>query len=176
MLDAGQALQCPVDELPRRTLRIRDRSDSTTAAALLDVPVDAAGASELARRARGTPRIALRLLRRVRDYAQVRADGVITREVAKDALSLMEIDELGLDDVDRRVLQVIVEKFNGGPVGLETIAAAISEEADTIMDVYEPYLLQLGFIERTSRGRVATSLACQHLDLDDPRSGQPRLF
>jgi Holliday junction DNA helicase RuvB len=146
------------------------------AADLLDVPVDQAGAQEIARRARGTPRVALRLLRRVRDYAQVRADGIITREVAQESLDLMEIDALGLDDVDRRVLSTIVEKFGGGPVGLETIAASISEEADTIMDVYEPYLLQLGFLERTSRGRIATSLAYRHLGLEDHRAGQDRLF
>jgi Holliday junction DNA helicase RuvB len=145
------------------------------AAAMLDMPIDLAGAQEISRRARGTPRVALRLLRRVRDYAQVRADGVITRDVAGEALNLMEIDDLGLDDVDRRVLATIIEKFGGGPVGLETIAAAISEEGDTIMDVIEPYLLQLGFLERTSRGRVATQLAYQHLGYDD-RSAQPRLF
>jgi Holliday junction DNA helicase RuvB len=149
----------------------------TRAADMLNVPLDSAGASEIARRARGTPRIALRLLRRVRDYAQVRADGVITKAVASEALSLMEIDDLGLDDIDRRVLETIIEKFGGGPVGLETIAAAISEEADTIMDVYEPFLLQLGFIERTSRGRTATSLAYRHLGLDpDGAVGQPRLL
>jgi Holliday junction DNA helicase RuvB len=133
------------------------------AAALMNVHIDAAGTAEMARRARGTPRVALRLLRRVRDYAQVRADGVITAEVARDALSLLEIDDLGLDDIDRRVLDAIINKFGGGPVGLETIAAAISEESDTIMDVYEPYLLQLGFLERTPRGRVATPLAYEHL-------------
>jgi Holliday junction DNA helicase RuvB len=146
------------------------------AADLLAVPVDQAGAQEIARRARGTPRVALRLLRRVRDYAQVRADGIITREVAQESLDLMAIDTLGLDDVDRRVLSTIVEKFDGGPVGLETIAASISEEADTIMDVYEPYLLQLGFLERTSRGRIATSLAYRHLGLEDHRAAQDRLF
>jgi Holliday junction DNA helicase RuvB len=146
------------------------------AAGMLGVPIDRAGSEEIARRSRGTPRVALRLLRRIRDFAQVRADGMITREVASDALSLMEIDELGLDDIDRRVLSTIIEKFNGGPVGLETIAAVISEEADTIMDVYEPYLLQLGFLERTQRGRVATMLAYRHLGLDDTRGDQPRLF
>ncbi|HEC21286.1 MAG TPA: Holliday junction branch migration DNA helicase RuvB [Chloroflexi bacterium] len=146
------------------------------AAQLLDVPIEPAGTEEIARRARGTPRVALRLLRRVRDYAQVRADGVITAAVARDALTLMEIDDLGLDDVDRRVLETIIEKFDGGPVGLETIAAAISEEADTIMDVYEPYLLQLGFLERTPRGRVATPRAYKHLGYQNNRSGQPPLF
>jgi Holliday junction DNA helicase RuvB len=146
------------------------------AAGMLDVEIEPDGVAEIARRARGTPRVALRLLRRVRDFAQVRADGVITASVAGDALTLMEIDNLGLDDVDRRVLETIIDKFDGGPVGLETIAAAISEESDTIMDVYEPYLLQLGFIERTSRGRLATTLAYQHLGYEDSRSQQPKLF
>ncbi len=146
------------------------------AADMLRMPIDFDGAQEIARRSRGTPRVALRLLRRVRDYAQVRADGVITREVAIESMSLMEIDELGLDDIDRRVLEAIIDKFGGGPVGLETIAAAISEEADTIMDVYEPYLLQLGFLERTPRGRVATSRAYEHLGFQDDRAEQPRLF
>jgi len=140
------------------------------AAAKLEVPIEEDGVLAIAKRARGTPRVALRLLKRVRDYAEVRADGVITAEVAAQALDLLEIDPLGLDDVDRRVLLTIIEKFEGGPVGLETIAAAISEEADTIMDVYEPYLLQLGFIERTPRGRVATRLAYEHVDIEDNRS------
>ena len=139
------------------------------AAKLLAVPIEEDGISEIAHRARGTPRVALRLLKRVRDYAEVRADGVITSEVAAQALDLMEIDLLGLDDIDRRVLRSIIEKFEGGPVGLDTIAASISEEADTIMDVYEPYLLQLGFIERTPRGRVATRLAYHHLGINDNR-------
>jgi Holliday junction DNA helicase RuvB len=147
------------------------------AAGLLKVPIDDEGVHEIARRARGTPRVALRLLKRVRDFAEVRAGGTITHEVAAQALDLLEIDLLGLDDIDRRVLKTIIEKFEGGPVGLETIAASISEEADTIMDVYEPYLLQLGFIERTPRGRVATRLAYAHLGLDDNRpSRQPSLF
>lgn len=135
------------------------------AAALLEVAIEPDGIQEIAQRARGTPRVALRLLKRVRDYAEVRAAGIITGEVAARALDLLEIDPLGLDDIDRRVLLAIIEKFDGGPVGLETIAASISEEADTIMDVYEPYLLQLGFIERTPRGRVATRLAFEHLNL-----------
>jgi Holliday junction DNA helicase RuvB len=139
------------------------------AAKLLAVPIDEDGIHEIARRARGTPRVALRLLKRVRDYAEVRAEGTITAGVAAEALDLLEIDPLGLDDIDRRVLLTIIEKFEGGPVGLDTIAASISEEADTIMDVYEPYLLQLGFIERTPRGRVATRLAYEHLGLDDNR-------
>ncbi len=155
----------------------------TRGAGVLDVPIDDEGAREIARRARGTPRVSLRLLRRVRDYAQVRADGAITREVALDALALLEIDALGLDNLDRRVLEAIIGKFGGGPVGLETIAASISEESDTIMDVVEPYLLQLGFLERTARGRVATPHAYAHLGIAVPadhryqaEEGQPRLF
>jgi Holliday junction DNA helicase RuvB len=137
----------------------------TRGARILDVPIDEEGAAEIARRARGTPRVALRLLRRVRDYAQVRADGRIDYQVAQDALRLLEIDDLGLDDLDRRVLRAIIEKFGGGPVGLDTIGASISEESDTIMDVVEPYLLQLGFLERTARGRVATPHAYRHLNI-----------
>jgi len=137
----------------------------TRSARILGVPIDQGGTQAIARRARGTPRVANRLLKRVRDYAQVRANGIITAEVATEALDLLEVDALGLDDIDRKVLRTIIEKFGGGPVGLETIAAALSEEADTIMDVYEPYLLQLGFLERTPRGRVATPLAYQHLGL-----------
>lgn len=146
------------------------------AAGMLNVAIDEAGAAEIARRSRGTPRVALRLLRRVRDYAQVRAEGAITADVTQQAAQLLAIDELGLDDIDRRVMETIITKFGGGPVGLDTIAAAISEEADTIMDVYEPYLLQLGFIERTPRGRVATRLAYQHLGYNDNRAEQPQLF
>jgi len=134
-------------------------------ARILKVEVDQGGVAEIACRARGTPRVANRLLKRVRDYAQVMADGVITQEVAIEALARLEVDSIGLDEVDHKVLRTIVEKFSGGPVGLETIAAAISEEADTIMDVYEPYLLQLGFLERTPRGRLATRLAYEHLGL-----------
>lgn len=147
-------------------------------AKILKVPIEATGAIEIALRARGTPRVALRLLRRVRDYAQVRADGEITLETAIEALDLLEIDELGLDDLDRRVLSAIIEKFGGGPVGLETIAASISEEADTIMDVVEPYLLQLGFLERTPRGRAATPHAYRHLNHTPPETppAQPRLL
>ena len=145
-------------------------------ASLLAVPVDESGVTEIGRRARGTPRVALRLLKRVRDYAQVRADGAITASVANGALDLMEVDQLGLDDIDRRVLRTIIEKFGGGPVGLETIAASISEEADTIMDVYEPYLLQLGFLDRTPRGRTATRLAYEHLGLVWEEQGPPRLL
>ena len=146
------------------------------AAEKLKTPVDSDGVAEIARRARGTPRVAIRLLRRVRDFAQVRADGTVTKEIARDALKLMDVDELGLDDIDRRVLRSIIEKFSGGPVGLETIAASISEEADTIMDVYEPYLLQLGFLDRTPRGRAATKLAYEHLGLVFPGNEQPKLI
>ncbi|MCX6078203.1 MAG: Holliday junction branch migration DNA helicase RuvB [Chloroflexi bacterium] len=147
------------------------------AAGMLKVTANEAGINEVARRARVTPRIALRLLRRVRDFAQVRADGVITREIASSALDLLQVDPLGLDDVDRRVLRAIIEKFSGGPVGLNTIAAAISEEADTIMDVVEPYLLQLGFLDRTPQGRVATRTAYAHLGFAFPENGeQPRLL
>lgn len=135
----------------------------TRSAKVHKITIDREGAFEIARRARGTPRIANRLLRRVRDYAQVRANGEINKQVAQAALALLNIDELGLDDIDRRILEAIISKFGGGPVGLETIAASVSEEADTIMDVYEPYLLQLGFIDRTPRGRVVTARAYQHL-------------
>jgi Holliday junction DNA helicase RuvB len=142
----------------------------------MSVPAEDEGIAEIARRARGTPRVALRLLRRVRDFAQVRGDGTITRKIASDALNLLAVDPLGLDDVDRRVLKTIIEKYNGGPVGLNTIAASISEEADTIMDVVEPYLLQLGFLDRTPQGRVATKSAYEHLNLPYAEEGQPRLL
>ena len=144
-------------------------------AKVLDVEIDSDGIMEIACRARGTPRVALRLLRRVRDFAQVRSDGRITSENAKEALRLLEIDDVGLDDADRRVLTTIIDKFDGGPVGLQTIAASISEEADTVMDVVEPYLLQLGFIDRTPQGRVATTRAYEHLKLTPPKKQQPRL-
>lgn len=134
-------------------------------ARILGVRGEEGGMGEIAQRARGTPRIANRLLRRVRDYAEVMADGVVTRSIALTALEKLEVDDKGLDEVDHKVLRTIVEKFDGGPVGLETIAASISEEADTIMDVYEPYLMQLGFLERKPRGRVATRLAYEHLGL-----------
>lgn len=146
-------------------------------AGILDVPIEEEGVVEIARRARGTPRVANRLLRRVRDFAQVRADGTITASVAQQALAMLEVDALGLDETDRKVLRAIIEKFNGGPVGLDTIAASISEESDTIMDVYEPYLLQLGFLDRTPRGRVATRGAYKHLGLQYPeRPEQDRLL
>src|SRR3990172_1418173 len=148
-------------------------------ARILHVEIDEAGTAEIARRARGTPRVANRLLKRVRDYAQVMADGAINQEVALEALARLEVDHLGLDEVDHKVLRAIVDKFDGGPVGLETIAASISEESDTIMDVYEPYLLQLGFLDRTPRGRVATPLAYQHLGLpynNKEKPPQPTLW
>jgi Holliday junction DNA helicase RuvB len=152
----------------------------TRGARILDVPIEPEGATEIAKRARGTPRVALRLLRRVRDYTQVRADGNITKETAVEALRLLEVDNLGLDELDRRVILTIIEKFNGGPVGLDTISASISEESDTIMDVVEPYLLQLGFLERTARGRVATDYAYKHLGFEYPHGSnedqQPRLI
>jgi Holliday junction DNA helicase RuvB len=160
------------------------------AANMLKVEIKPEGTIEIARRARGTPRVALRLLRRVRDYAQTRADGIITGPVAGEALELMEVDLLGLDEVDRRLLLTIIEKFEGGPVGLNTLAAAISEDMATINDVYEPFLLRLGFLRRTHRGRMATRLAYEHLgipyddrhmvyeteDEDDDAPDQPSLF
>jgi holliday junction DNA helicase RuvB len=140
-------------------------------ARILKVPADEDGIEEISGRARGTPRIVNRLLRRVRDYAQVRADGVITRQVAQAALDALEIDQIGLDQVDRNLLLTIIQKFDGGPVGLDTLAASTSEDTETIEDVYEPFLLQLGFIARTPRGRVATRLAYQHLGLAAPGGG-----
>ena len=149
----------------------------TRSATILDVPIEPDGALEIAKRSRATARIANRLLRRARDYAQVRADGVITRAAAEEALSLLNIDPLGLDDLDRQVLLSIIEKFSGGPVGLETIAASIGAESSTVMDVVEPYLLQLGFLARTPRGRVVTPHAYTHLKLDTPdKPTQPALF
>jgi holliday junction DNA helicase RuvB len=144
-------------------------------AEVLRVDVDAYGATEIARRARGTPRVANRLLRRVRDFAQVKADGRITREVASSALSMLDVDEFGLDDMDARVLKTIIEKFDGGPVGVSTIGAAIGEDASTIEEVYEPYLVQNGFLQRTPRGRVATPQAYRHFGYTPPTS-QPSLF
>ncbi|MFQ6054432.1 MAG: Holliday junction branch migration DNA helicase RuvB [Methanosarcinales archaeon] len=133
------------------------------AANILNIQIDEEGSYEIARRSRGTPRVALRLLRRTRDYAQVKGNDFINKEIADKALNLLEIDEKGLDSMDRRILTTILEKFNGGPVGIDTIAAAIGEEADTIEDVYEPYLIQIGFINRFPRGRVATELAHRHI-------------
>jgi len=158
------------------TLAILERS-----ARILELQADTGGLSEISKRSRGTPRVANRLLRRVRDYAQVVEDGKITTDVALSALSRLQIDSIGLDEIDHKVLQVLVEKFGGGPVGLETISAAISEESDTVMDVYEPYLLQLGFLERTPRGRLATRSAYAHLGVPFPAkenvsSSQANLF
>jgi Holliday junction DNA helicase RuvB len=140
----------------------------TRSAAILNVDIDMGGAQELSRRSRGTPRIANRLLKRVRDFAQVRADGHISQKVASAALALLEVDARGLDETDRRLLRTMIEKFSGGPVGIETLAASVSEERDTIEDVYEPYLMQQGFLHRTPRGRVATRLAYEHLGLTPP--------
>jgi holliday junction DNA helicase RuvB len=145
-----------LEEIIRRSARI------------LNIPVDDAAAAEIAKRSRGTPRIANRLLRRVRDYAQVRAAGSVTLDVANAALKLLEVDEHGFDETDRRVLKTIIDKFGGGPVGLNTIAAAINEEKDAIEDIYEPFLIQIGFLDRTPRGRVATPLAYAYFGLETP--------
>ena len=157
--------------------RIVERS-----AAVFGCTIDEGGVAAIARRARGTARVANRLLRRVRDYAEVRADGVITAPIATEALAQLEIDDLGLDAMDRELLRVLVERFAGGPAGLETLAAAVSEEADTIMDVYEPYLLKIGFLQRTPRGRIASRSAYDHLGIEPPAApaapagNQPALF
>ena len=144
-------------------------------ARLLDVGIDADGSLEIARRSRGTPRIANNLLRRVRDYAQVRADNHITRDVADKALTMLDIDAAGLDEMDKRILETIIVKFNGGPVGLGSLAVSVGEESDTIEEVYEPYLIQEGYLKRTQKGRVATPLAWQTLGLDFPASAQGEL-
>ena len=146
----------------------------TRSARILGVPIEPDGTREIAGRSRGTPRIANRLLRRVRDYAQVRADGTITADVAREALSLLGVDANGFDDVDRRLLLTIIEKFGGGPVGVSALAAAISEEPDAIEDMYEPYLLQLGFLDRTPRGRVATPRAYAYFGKDIPATPAPQ--
>lgn len=146
------------------------------AARVLDIEIAEEGSSEIARRSRGTPRVATRLLKRVRDYAEVRGDGVITKKIASAALRMLDIDELGLDNADRKLLLTIIRKFSGGPVGLDTIAASMSEESDTVEDVYEPYLLQLGFIERTPRGRKATRLAYEHLHIPYVNDDKLTLF
>lgn len=138
------------------------------AATILDVHIEASGATEIALRSRGTPRVANRLLKRVRDFAQVRGDGAITEEVAKQALELIQVDKLGLDHIDHKLLFAIMEKFRGGPVGLDTVAAVIGEESQTVEDVYEPYLLQIGFLERTPRGRVVTANCYQYFGLEMP--------
>ncbi len=159
---------------PEELLQIALRSSR-----LLDIPTREDGAYEIARRSRGTPRVCNRLLRRVRDYAQVRADGIITHEVAVKALAMLEVDDLGLDRMDRHIMLTIIEKFEGGPVGVETLAAAVSEEKDTIEDVYEPFLIQEGFLKRTPRGRVAMKRAYEHFGLTPacgPDSDQGRLF
>jgi Holliday junction DNA helicase RuvB len=152
-----------IEEIVRRSARI------------LGVEISGDAAAEVARRSRGTPRIANRLLRRVRDFAQVRADGRITADVARAAMKLLEVDDQGFDEVDRKLLRTIIEKFNGGPVGVNSLAAAIHEEKDAIEDIYEPFLIQAGFLDRTPRGRVATRRAYQYLGLDAPEK-DPRLW
>jgi Holliday junction DNA helicase RuvB len=144
-------------------------------AGILNIDISDSGLTALAKRSRGTPRVANRLLRRVRDYAQVKGDGVITDQMADEALRLLDIDELGLDDVDRRILKTIITTFNGGPVGIDTLSAIIDEEPITIEDVYEPYLMRLGFINRTPRGRCVTKLAYDHLGLPYGKSGGTQL-
>jgi len=152
----------------------------TRSARILDIEIEPEGAMEIARRSRGTPRIANRILRRVRDFAQVRAQGIITKGVAEEALKMLEVDSQGFDGMDRKILLTIIEKYGVGPVGVDTLSAAISEEKDTIEDVYEPYLIQEGFIDRTPRGRTATRLAYRHFGIDFPvqteGSRQERLF
>jgi holliday junction DNA helicase RuvB len=144
---------------------------------VMNVQVDNAGAEEIAKRSRGTPRVANRLLRRIRDYAQVRADGHITKKVANEALQLLEVDQFGLDDMDARILKAIIEKFEGGPVGVGTIAASVGEDVGTLEEVYEPFLVQNGFLQRTPRGRMATAQAYKHFGFNPPSgSGQPSLF
>jgi Holliday junction DNA helicase RuvB len=160
----------PADELRRIVTRSAD---------IIGVPIEQPGAEEIARRSRGTPRIANRLLRRVRDYAEVRADGRITREVAEAALEMLDVDEYGLEQMDARMLKLIIEDFDGGPVGLSNLAVALGEEADTLEEVYEPYLIQNGLLQRTARGRVATSKAYRRFGYELPEQGsdeQGRLF
>jgi Holliday junction DNA helicase RuvB len=155
-----------LEEIVRRSARI------------MSVPIDDGAAAEISRRSRGTPRIANRLLRRVRDYAQVRADGTVTLDVARGALKMLEVDEYGFDEIDRKLLRTIIDKFGGGPVGVASIAAAISEEKDAIEDIYEPFLIQNGFLDRTPRGRVATPRAYEYfgLDVPDERRRDSRLW
>ncbi|HZQ83496.1 MAG TPA: Holliday junction branch migration DNA helicase RuvB [Acidimicrobiales bacterium] len=157
----------PVDDLVQIITRV---------ASILGVQLDAEGAYEIASRSRGTPRIANRLLRRVRDYAEVRADGVVTLTAARDGLLLFGVDELGLDKVDRAILDAVCRRFGGGPVGLSTLAVSVSEETETVEDVYEPFLLQAGLLQRTPRGRIATPAAWRHLNLDAPPDPNPGLF
>ena len=147
----------------------------TRSAGILEAPIEPEGAMEIARRSRGTPRIANRMLRRVRDFAQVKADGIITREVADAALTALEVDYLGLDNIDRRMLTAIIQYYGGGPVGLETLAATINEESVTLEDVYEPYLMQIGFLTRTPRGRCVTHKAYEHLGLSVPGGAMDQL-
>jgi Holliday junction DNA helicase RuvB len=151
----------------------------TRSAAILDIPVQEEGAMEIARRSRGTPRVANRILRRVRDFAQIEGDGVITKKIAMHALNMLDVDELGLDKMDRNIMLTIINNYDGGPIGLDTLAAAVCEEKDTIEDVYEPFLIQKGFIKRTPRGRVATRPAYSHFKLEykgDKEEAQKRLF
>jgi Holliday junction DNA helicase RuvB len=143
----------------------------TRSAGLLGAPTDAEGATEIARRSRGTPRIANRLLRRVRDYADVKGDGRITQDIAQRALAMLDVDPQGFDVMDRKLLEAVVHRFDGGPVGLDNVAASIGEEPGTIEDVIEPYLIQQGFLQRTPRGRVATLAAYRHLGMAPPKSG-----
>ncbi|MFA5843329.1 MAG: Holliday junction branch migration DNA helicase RuvB [Coriobacteriia bacterium] len=152
------------------------RAIVTRSAAILGVTIDAAGAGEIARRSRGTPRLANRLLKRVRDYAQVRHDGTVTEDVAAEALAFFEVDHVGLDKMDQAILSALVERFSGRPVGLNTLATSVGEEPETLEDVYEPFLLQLGFIQRTPKGRQATPRAYEHLGLRMPEEGQTGLF
>ncbi len=157
----------PAEDLARIVVR---------SAAILGVPIEPDGADELARRSRGTPRVANRLLRRVRDYAQVRADGRITAAVASGALARLNVDEFGLDDMDARILATIIEKFGGGPVGLATLSAAVGEDPGTLEEVYEPFLMQQGFLDRTPRGRTATALAYRRLGIRPPPGQQATIF
>ncbi|MFQ6617109.1 MAG: Holliday junction branch migration DNA helicase RuvB, partial [Fidelibacterota bacterium] len=145
-------------------------------AKILDIAIDEGGAYEIARRSRGTPRIANRILKRTRDYAQVEADGVITKDVARKSLEMLEVDEKGLDDMDKRILTAIMEKFRGGPVGINSLSVAVGEESETIVEVYEPYLIKEGFIVRTPRGRQATELAYEHFGLTGEKRAQRKLF
>ena len=145
-------------------------------AKILEIPIDDQGAFEIARRSRGTPRVANRILRRVRDYAQVEAEGVITLKVAGEALNMLGVDDQGLDKMDRHIMLTIIEKFSGGPIGLDTLSAAVSEEKDTLEDVYEPFLIQMGYMKRTPRGRVATPLAYKNFGIEMDQQLQKKLF
>lgn len=161
-----------LDFYPQEDLKIIVERSSR----LLVVPLEPEAAAEIARRARGTPRVANRLLRRVRDYAQILGDGSVNLEMARDSLERLEVDRYGLDDLDRRILLTILEKYRGGPVGLNTLSASLGEEKDTLEEIYEPYLLQIGFLERTPRGRKVTDRACEHLHRGAPGSKGPGLF